>query len=138
MAHPNPQAPGFHHIAIRARNYEATVRFYEEGMGFVRKFGWGTEDTRAALMDTGDGNYVEIFAGRKEADPIGEAGILHVAFRTSDVDGCYERALAAGATSHIAPKDVQPDNEDYPVPFRIAFVKGLDGEIIEFFKSDHL
>lgn len=137
MAHPNPHAPGFHHIAIRARDFDRTVRFYEEGLGFVRKFGWGTDDSRAALMDAGDGNYVEIFAGRKD-EPTCEGGILHVAFRTADVDGAHDRAVAAGATSHIAPKDVQPDNEDYPVPFRIAFIKGLDGEIVEFFKSDHL
>lgn len=130
--------PGFHHIAIRARDFERTVRFYEEGLGFVRKFGWGTPGSRAALMDTGDGNYVEIFEGRPADENVPEGGILHVAFRSKDVDADYHRALAAGATVQAEPKDVTPPNQDYPEPFRVAFVRGLDGEVIEFFASDKL
>ena len=129
--------PGFHHIAIRARDFARTVRFYEEGFGFTRKFGWGNEGRRAALMDTGDGNYVEIFEGRGDEE-VPEGGILHVAYRTVDVDAAYARAVAAGATPDVEPKDVTPDNQDYPIPFRIAFVKGLDGEVIEFFWSEGL
>ncbi len=129
--------PGFHHVAIRATNFEASVRFYEEGLGLVRKFGWGEGDSRAALMDMGDGNYVEIFTGRGDGE-IPEGGILHFALRTSDTDAAYARAMAAGATSIAAPKDATPAHADRPLTFRIAFIRGPAGETIEFFQNDEL
>ena len=137
---PRPKtAPGFHHIALRASDFEATLRFYQEGLGFVRTYGWGEGDSRAAMLDTGDGNYLEVFAGGKRAagEEAPEGALLHFALRTSDVDGDYARALAAGAVSQIEPKDVIIAGE-YPVPVRLAFVKGPDGEVIEFFQNDAL
>jgi glyoxylase I family protein len=132
-------APGFHHIALRVADFEATLRFYQEGFGFVRAYGWGEGDSRAAMLDTGDGNYLEVFAGGKAAsgEDAPEGVLLHFALRTADVDGDYARALAAGAKSHIAPKDVILQGTP-PVPVRLAFVRGLDGEIIEFFQNDAL
>ena len=135
---PRPKtAPGFHHIALRAWDFEATLRFYQDGLGFVRTYGWGEGDSRAALLDTGDGNYLEVFAGGKGGAEPPEGALLHFALRTSDVDGAYARALAAGARSQIEPKDVTLAG-DPPVPVRLAFVRGLDGEVIEFFQNDSL
>jgi glyoxylase I family protein len=140
----NKTAPGFHHIALRVADFEATLRLYQEGFGFVRAYGWGEGDSRAALLDTGDGNYLEVFAGGKAAsgeDAPGEDApenvLLHFALRTADVDGDYARALAAGSKSHIAPKEVLIQGTP-PVLVRLAFVRGLDGEIIEFFQNDAL
>ncbi len=128
---------GFHHVALRAFDFDATVRFYEEGIGCVRKFGWGTDDTRAALMDVGDGNYIEIFAGRVPGS-VPEGGVIHFALRTDDTDAAFARAVAAGATPTVEPKNAQPANADRPITFRVAFVNGLDGESIEFFQNDEL
>lgn len=124
---------GFHHLALRAFNFEATVQFYKEGLGFTEKNYWGEGDKRVVLLDTGDGNYMEVFAGgTDEQPPVGS--YFHVAFRTNDVDAAVEAAKAAGAVVTVEPKDtvlgVNP-----PTPVRIAFVKGLNGEIIEFFQS---
>ena len=131
-------APGFHHIALRVSDFEATLRFYQAGLGFIRVYGWGDGDSRAAMLDTGDGNYLEVFAGGKRGNEEAPEGVLiHFALRTSDVDGAYARALAAGARPHVEPKDVVIAGE-YPVPVRLAFVKGLDGEVIEFFQNDTL
>ncbi|MGI4787954.1 MAG: VOC family protein [Janthinobacterium lividum] len=132
-------APGFHHIALRVRDFEATLRLYQDGFGFVRQFGWGEGDKRAAMLDTGDGNYLEVFAGstRPAGDDAPEGALLHLALRTADVDAAYARALAAGARSQVVPQDVVLDG-DYPVPVRLAFVIGLDGEIVEFFQNDAL
>ena len=132
-------APGFHHLALRARDFDATVRFYEDGLGFVRAYGWGEGDSRAVMLDTGDGNYLEIYAGGTPAPPVDPqaAGLIHFALRTPDVDAAHARALGAGATDDIAPKDVELGG-DGGVPVRLAFVYGLDGERIEFFANDAL
>jgi glyoxylase I family protein len=131
--------PGFHHVAIRAFDFDATLRFYAEGFGFQRVYGWGEGDSRAALLDVGDGNYLEIFAGgkRPHTEEPSEGAFLHIAFRTPDTDAAFARALAAGARPTAQPKNVDIQG-DRVVTVRIAFCKGLDGEIIEFFQNEEL
>lgn len=128
---------GFHHVALRANDFEATVKFYTEGLGFELRQAWGESDKRIVLLDTGDGNYLEVFAGGS-GEPKPEGCYFHVAFRTDNVDAAVEVAVAAGAEVTVAPKDAVLGNMP-PTPVRIAFVKGLNGEIIEFFQStgDH-
>ncbi len=138
----HPYGPGFHHVAIRATDFEATVRFYTEGLGFRRTYGWGEGDRRAVMLDTGDGNYLEVFAGGKRnpaTDPTTEpeGAILHYALRVPDITAAYERALAAGAISRAAPKSIDIAG-DRPLVFQVAFVYGLNGEVIEFFTNDEL
>jgi catechol 2,3-dioxygenase-like lactoylglutathione lyase family enzyme len=69
VKHPNPVIPGcgYHHVALRANDFEATLRFYIEGLGCRLAYQWGEGDRRAAMLDTGDGNYVEVFAGGTRA-----------------------------------------------------------------------
>lgn len=123
---------GFHHVALRAHDFEGTVKFYTEGLGFTERHSWGEGDKRIVLLDSGDGNYLEVFAGGTEQKP--EGSYFHVAFRSNDVDAAVRHAVAAGAVVTVEPKDaVLGDNP--PTPVRIAFVKGLNGEIIEFFQS---
>lgn len=124
---------GFHHVALRANDFDATVKFYTEGLGFVEKNNWGEGNKRAVLLDSGDGNYMEVFAGGS-GEPQPEGYFFHVAFRSNNVDGAVEAAVAAGAVVTVAPKDVIL-GVNPPTPVRIAFVKGLNGEIIEFFQS---
>ncbi|MEX2414936.1 MAG: VOC family protein [Paenibacillaceae bacterium] len=57
-----------------------------------------------------------------------------MAFRTDDVDAAIEVARAAGAEITVEPKD-GAFNTNPPTPIRIAFFKGPDGEVIEFFRS---
>ena len=139
MADKRISGPGFHHVAIRVRDFDATLKFYSEGLGFARRYGWGEGDKRAALLDTGDGNYLEVFAGAKRAvgEDASEGAILHFAMRVADTDAALARAVVAGARTTMEPKDV-PIDGDYPVTVRIAFCKGLDGELIEFFQNEEL
>ncbi|HEY3332099.1 MAG TPA: VOC family protein [Capsulimonadaceae bacterium] len=136
MSHPK-HGPGFHHVAIRAIDYDATLAFYKEAFGFERRYGWGEPGSRAAMLGVGDLNYVEVFEGRPAGVAIPEGGLLHYAIRVSDVDGIYAKAIAAGATSQVEPKDV-PIQGDHVVNVRLAFLVGLDGEVIELFKNDEL
>jgi glyoxylase I family protein len=126
---------GFHHVAIRVRDFDATVRFYTEALGFTEKISWGEGDRRAIMLDTGDGNYMEIFAGAKD-QPKSEGAILHFALRTDDCDAALERARAAGAEVTMEPKEILIPSTPHPTPIRIAFCKGPDGEMTEFFQND--
>jgi glyoxylase I family protein len=130
---------GFHHVSFQVRDIEASLKFYVEGLGFVPKLSWGQGEKRTVLLDTGDGNYFEISGGGSDAPngrPLSalEGIFRHVALRTTDVDKATERARAAGAEITIEPKDVMLPS-DPPTPVRIAFFKGPDGEIIEYFQN---
>jgi len=125
---------GFHHIALRAKDFDATVRFYADGLGLTPAFTWGEWDGRAVMLHAGNGNFLEVFAGGTgESQP--EGAYLHLAFVTEDCDAIYQRALAAGATSQMEPTSLTILSTPAPLPVRIAFCKGLDGEVIEFFQQ---
>jgi glyoxylase I family protein len=124
---------GFHHVALRAHDFEATVKFYTEGLGFKERHSWGEGDKRIVLLDSGDGNYMEVFAGGSN-EPKPDGSYFHVAFRSNNIEAAVEAAVAAGAVVTVEPKDVVLGNNP-PTPVRIAFVKGINGEVIEFFQS---
>ena len=126
---------GFHHVAIRAYDFDASVRFYTEALGFTQKIAWGEGEKRAVMLDAGDGNYMEIFANGKH-EPKPEGAIIHFALRTNNCDAAIERARAAGAQVTVEPKDVDIPSTPHRTPVRIAFCKGPDGEIIEFFQNE--
>ena len=123
---------GVHHLALAAVDFERTIKFYTEGLGFETVAEWGEGTGRAALLDIGNGSHFEIFANgttNEEKD----VKFVHFAFATTNPDVAYANALAAGAVSHMEPKSLDiPANP--PLPVRIAFVKGPDGELLEFFK----
>ena len=87
---------GFHHVAIRVKDFDATVRFYKEGLGLKERLAWGEGDGRAIMLDAGNENCVEIFAGAKSAPA--EGSIVHFALCAADCDAALKRAKAAGAT----------------------------------------
>jgi glyoxylase I family protein len=127
---------GFHHVAIRAWDFDKTLTFYTDGLGFHAKIAWGEKPSRAVMLDTGDGNYLEVFEGNTTAGPKPEGAILHFALRVDSCDAALARAVAAGAQVTMESKTVDiPSTPTGPTPVRIAFVKGPDGETIEFFEN---
>ena len=136
---------GFHHVAIKVHDFDRTVKMYTEGLGLVRKIGWGEKtaagDTRAVMLDTGDGNYLEVFAGgvnppREALGPMASEGpMFHMAIRTTDCDAATARARAAGFVVTVEPKDVNIPSTPGPTPVRLSFIRGLDGEVVEFFQN---
>jgi glyoxylase I family protein len=125
---------GFHHLALRVKDFDASVKFYTQGLGFVEKISWGEGDKRAIMLDTGDGNYLELFAGGT-GEPKPEGAVLHFALRTDNCDQAIEQARKAGAEVTVEPKNVDIPSRPETLSVRIAFCKGLDGEIIEFFQN---
>jgi glyoxylase I family protein len=123
---------GFHHVALKAKDFDRSVRFYTQALGFKEKLRWGEGGGRAIMLDTGDGSSLEIFAGGTGGTP--EGALLHFALRTADCGAALERARAAGAPVTMEPQDVDIPSRPV-VRVRIAFCKGPDGEVIEFFQS---
>jgi len=123
---------GFHHVAIAARDFERSVAFYTEGLGCVPFRSWGASGERAIMLDTGNGDHIEVF---ERPDHLQTGGrILHFALRVTDCRASHAVALAAGAQELRAPAEVDIPS-DPPYPVTISFVTGPDGEEIEFFEE---
>jgi glyoxylase I family protein len=124
---------GFHHVAIKVKDFEATVRFYKDGLGLKERLAWGEGDGRAVMLDAGSDNCIEVFAGG-QAVPV-EGTIPHFALRTGDCDAALKRAKAAGATVTMEPTTVEIAAKTGPHSVRIAFVRTPGGERVEFFQD---
>jgi len=126
---------GFQHVAIRVSDWDQSSNFYCDGMGFKAAVEWGEAPSRAALLDLGDGNYLEMF--ERDAQEFVDGNILHFCLRVANCAQAVEIARAAGAQVTLEP--TAPGvlaNKGLDVV--IAFIKGPDGEVIEFFQSDVL
>ena len=132
MAETNEVIPGcgFHHVAIRAQDFDGSMHFYKDVLGFRTFAAWGEGDGRAALLDMGDGSLLEVFAGG--AGDVEKGTIIHLALSCDDVDAAVERVRRAGAEVTVEPKDVDLVSSP-PIAIRIAFFKGPSGEVVEFF-----
>jgi glyoxylase I family protein len=142
-------APGFHHVAIRAVDFDETIRFYTEGLGFRVHYRFSVPERidRAAFLDAGDGRFIEVFGDGSTVQSEGrrrfpnedrtEGAVLHFCLRVADVEASYAKALAAGAQSRVAPRTGQLGTDPL-VEVRIAFVTGPNGEVIEFLCSEQL
>jgi glyoxylase I family protein len=141
--------PGFHHVAIRTVDFDESIRFYTEGLGFRVHFPFSVPGRidRAAFLDAGDGRFVELFGQGSTVQAEGrwrqpneertEGALLHFCLKVADTDASYARAMAAGAGSRIEPRTVRL-SEDPLVEVRIAFVTGPNGEVIEFMQSEQI
>jgi glyoxylase I family protein len=125
---------GFHHVALKVKDFDAAKRFYVEGLGFSEKIAWGEGDKRAVMLDAGDGNYIEIFAGG--AEPKADGAVMHFALRAGNCDAALARAKAFGAQVTMEPKSLEIPSTPFKTPVRIAFCKGPGGETIEFFQNE--
>lgn len=127
---------GFHHVCVKTRNWERTLRFYRDVLGCTEKIAWRQQPQRAVMLDPGDGSYLEVFE-----DPAYEGAangsILHFALRTTRLDDVAARVRDFGAKITMEPKDVTlaTTNGAGPVPIRIFFCEGPSGEVIEFFQN---
>lgn len=129
---------GFHHVALQTSDFEKSLKFYTEGLGFKLRTKWTSgAGKQLALIDIGDGNYFELFsdgeAGAEEAPKAGS--FFHLALRVADTRAAFERAVTCGGVPHIEPKDAVL-GEHGEITASLSFVKGPDGEQIEFFQEN--
>ena len=53
---------GFHHVCMKTRDWDATMRFSKDTLGCTtEKIAWREAPQRAVMLDAGDGNYIEVF-----------------------------------------------------------------------------
>lgn len=123
---------GFHHVAIEVTEFDKAVDFYTGAFGFTAARTWGDPGKRGVMLDTGNGNYMELFE-RTEVDS-SKGKLIHLALRADNCDEMIEKARAAGAKITDEPKDLDiPATPPYPV--RIAFFEGPGGERVEIFQE---
>ncbi len=131
---------GFHHVALRARDFDKSLAFYTNGMGFPVAHSWGEGSGRIALLDLGDGNYLELFASKPDQLPAEDATraypFFHLALRSIDVDHDIEKVRALGCKITVEPKSVPVGAPSKTI--RVGFFEGPDGETWEFFANDEL
>lgn len=136
-----PSAPGragLHHVALKTKSWDASLAFYKDVLGFAEKLLWAYPDgNRAGMLDAGGGTHLEIFEDRNYT-PAPHGALIHLALRTDDVDAVVARVRAAGGKITVEPKDaaIKTINGFGPVPIRIAFFEGPNGEVWELFKNE--
>ena len=130
---------GYAHMAIAAKDFDKSMTFYQ-ALGMKVYTQWGEGDSRIALLDTGNGDLIELFAKPdlntdKVATTADGNPFLHFAFSAQNVDEAYRIALEAGATPLKPPAELPLKAHPICLTLRIAFVKGPSGEELEFFKT---
>ena len=60
MANEIIKGMGFHHVALKATNFEESLKFFTEGLGMKFYTQWGEGDGRIAMLDLGDGGILEL------------------------------------------------------------------------------
>jgi len=121
---------GFHHIGLIVEDVEKSLQFYTKGLGGNETFSFPMGDSGKIihLVDLGGNAVVEIIPRGQDGEEA-NARWAHIAVNTKDARAAYDLALKAGAVSLSAPKDMVLGT----MPVCNAFVKGPDGEQIEFF-----
>lgn len=136
---------GIHHTAISTGDFERSLRFYRDLLGFetVFSFDWdvgnsvldsitGLKDTsgRVAMLKAGNA-CVEIFQYKtpnpkvvEAMRPVCDHGITHICLEVTDIDGEYERLKAAGMVFHCPPQDGGRG-------IRATYGRDPDGNVVE-------
>ncbi len=126
---------GTHHVAVQTRDWDASLKLYQDVMGMTPIAEFGIPDRKIMLLDTGDGSHMELFQPTSETPgpdgPSHNDPLTHVAFATTDARAAIEHVRQAGYEVTVEPKDLKLDKLNVTV----AFFKGPCGEILEFFQT---
>ena len=126
---------GMHHVAVQARDWEASLRLYRDVLGLEPIAEFGAPERKIVLLDTGDGSHMELFAPTAESPAEGSESpndpVTHFALAVDDAPAATEHVRAAGYEVTMEPKDLQLDS----LNVTIAFFTGPSGESVEFVQT---
>ncbi|WP_152395907.1 VOC family protein [Paenibacillus guangzhouensis] len=138
---------GLSHVAIQAKDYQATIAFYTEVLGFKTGHRWSLPSFQiqeASMLVSPDGRTcLEIFdndavipaQGKKAVsdEEVAHGALLHLAFYVDDAEVMYQRALAYGAKPFVEPSHLSLGEP--PLHVTNALVHSPNGEVIEFIED---
>jgi catechol 2,3-dioxygenase-like lactoylglutathione lyase family enzyme len=130
----NPLLPGcgFHHISIQTDAIDESIRFYRDVLGMRLALEFTAGERRFALLDLGDGGYIELQVRPAGAPPVSPGyPLVHFALATSDARGAIEKVRASGYPVTVEPKEVRLNT----LPATVAFFTGPSGESVELFQE---
>lgn len=115
----------YSHTAIQVADLEATLAFYEGGLGLDHQWDFTLDGVRNYYVGTGDTAQLQL-----KHDPDGgevdTAGLDHLAFGVDDADAAFDRLVAATDCPVVTPpQDVSEAGR------RVAFVEDPDGYHVE-------
>ncbi len=126
---------GLHHVTVQTRDWAASLQLYRDVLGMNVVVEFGPAERRMALLDVGDGSHIELIAPTADTptvdSPAANDPLVHIALATPDAAGALENVREAGYEITMEPKDVSLDDLEATV----AFFKGPNGEVIEFFQT---
>jgi catechol 2,3-dioxygenase-like lactoylglutathione lyase family enzyme len=143
MTDPNPSAAlatmVTDHVCFGVDDMEAMIGWYARVLDFAVEKRWTVAELpgrELAYLVGANGFRIELISGGAGprgpsgdtfAEHLGVRGANHLCFRVTDVDAVVAAVEAAGATTFFPPTD-------YPVGAerRIAFLKDIEGNVIEF------
>jgi len=123
---------GFHHISIQTADIDRSIRFYRDVLGMQLRLEFMIGERRFALLNMGDGSYIELQVARGAVpDPAAGSPLAHFALAASDVRAAIEKVRAAGYPITVEPKEAQLGS----LSASVAFFTGPNGESVELFQE---
>ena len=134
----NNQIPGmgFHHIALRVKDFERERKFLTEGLGLKPYATWRggpNGEKEILLLEIGNGGMIELFSLGSD-EPECNNRFFHFAFHVADVDAAYKRAMEAGAESVMEPAVRPVPSTPVALTLNCAFVRSPGGAEFEFIR----
>jgi glyoxylase I family protein len=122
-------------VTVQTRDWAASLRLYRDVLGMNIVVEFGPPGRRMALLDVGDGSHIELIAPTADTPAVGSPAVndplVHIALATPDAAGALENVRQEGYEVTMEPKAVSLGNLEATV----AFFKGPNGEVIEFFQT---
>ncbi len=126
---------GLHHVTIQTRDWAAALRLYRDVLGMTVVAEFGSPERKLVLLDIGDGSHIELIAPTATTpaigSPVANDPLVHLALATPDTAAALEHVRQAGYEITMEPKAVRLGN----IEATVAFFKGPNGEVIEFFQT---
>jgi catechol 2,3-dioxygenase-like lactoylglutathione lyase family enzyme len=125
------------HVALRVADYDASVRFYTETLGFQLEAEWTLADAfpelRLAYVRLGEFMIEIVGAGRPEVAPatsdisdhLRRGGYIHLSLRVENLDAALGELRRRRVSVFAEPFEVEP------IGRRLALIEDNSGNLIE-------